>query len=193
MKTVNKIQALIIALLCSGFTNDGTWIIDSESTLSIHGATNFNKFVCAIQSYPGHDTLQYFNNHTSSELQFASNQMLIPIEKFDCGSRQISEDFRSTLKSDAYPYLKIRLIALSGDAIKANQLVDGRMDISLAGVTKRYTVKFKTGHENGDIVLSGFHPVNFSDFNLIAPEKLKGIIRVKNNLNVEFHLVLKSV
>jgi hypothetical protein len=193
MKALSKILTLILALFCSGFTNEGTWIIDANSTLTIHGATNLNTFTCSVDSYTGHDTLQYFNNYAASELQFTDNRMTIPIQKFDCGSRQISKDFRTTLKSETHPDLNIRFISLGGNSLKNQNTIDGRIDIVLAGVTKRYTVRFKTEVTNQHIVLSGVQPVNFGDFNLKAPEKLQGIIRVKEVLRVEFYLVLKPV
>jgi len=193
MKTISNIQFLIIGLFCSAFTNEGAWVIDRESKLSIHGATNVNTFTCAMESYVGHDTLHYFNNYASSELQFASNGMIIPIQNFDCGSAQISKDFRNTLKSNIYPYLQIRFISLDGNSLKTNQTINGRLDITLAGITRRYDIQFKTHLENNELTLYGMHPVNFADFKLSAPEKLVGMIRVKDELNVEFHLVLKPV
>ena len=193
MKAINKIQVLMIGLFCSAFTNEGAWVIDTESKLAIHGATNINRFTCSVDSYAGRDTLHYFNNYASSELQFNSNRMIIPIQKFDCGSVQISKDFRSALKSHLYPYLQIRFVSLGDNSVKKNQNITGRMDITLAGVTKRYDVQFKTHLENNDLILSGVHPVNFADFKLTAPEKLRGMIRVRDELKVDFHLVLKPV
>jgi hypothetical protein len=191
MKTINKIQILIIVLFCSGFYNEGTLVVDANSSLVIRGATNISRFTCSVESYGGHDTLHYFNNYVSSELQFASNRMTIPIVNFDCGSRQISRDFRETLKSDQHPHLNIRFISLSGNSIINQKQINGRMDITLAGVTRRYTVAFITSITNGDVVLSGKQAVNFADFNLKAPEKFSGMIRVRNTLYVEFYLVLK--
>src|SRR5688572_18332120 len=106
MKTVKKSMIIMIALFCSGFSNDETWVIDSESKLSIHGATNVNTFTCKLNSYTGHDTLRYFNNYATSKLQFTTNRMTIPIESFNCGAKQISKDFHKTLKSDKYPQLE---------------------------------------------------------------------------------------
>jgi hypothetical protein len=193
MKTIGKIQILIIGLFCSAFSNEGAWIIATDTKLSIHGATNINRFTCTIDSYGGHDTLHYFNNYASSEMQFVANAMIIPIRMFDCGSAQISRDFRNTLKSNLYPDLKIRFISLTGNSIKRGESIKGRMDITLAGVTRRYDINFKTLVEGRDLILSGMHPVNFGDFNLTAPEKFRGMIRVKDELKVDFHLVLKSV
>jgi hypothetical protein len=193
METLKKLIIIIITLFCSGFSNEETWVIDSESKLSIHGATNVNTFTCELSSYAGHDTLRYFNDSTAPVLQFTTNRMTIPITSFSCGTRQISKDFHETLKSDKYPHLEINFISLGNNALDNNSVVKGIVDITLAGATTRYCIRFALNSKNETIFLSGMQPVKFSDFNLKAPQKFKGLIRVQEILNVEFHLVLKAV
>ena len=193
MKAIHCITPLIVALFCCGFTKEGAWVIDTNSSLTIHGATNINTFTCSMGSYKGHDTLQYYHNSTASELQFMPNRMSIPIHHFDCGSRQISKDFRKTLKSEAFPNIDIQFISLGEKNLGDKKILCGKMDIVIAGVTRRYTLRFSNETKNGQVVLSGGQSVRFADFNLEAPEKLRGMIRVKEVLQVEFYLVLKSV
>jgi hypothetical protein len=193
MKKMKLSMIVGLALFCSAFSNVETWVIDSESTLSIHGTTNVNTFTCELNSYAGHDTLRYFNDYIASKLQFTTNRMTIPIRSFNCGASQISKDFHKTLKSDTYPQLDINFISLEDNALHNNSVVNGIVDITLAGVTTRYSIGFALFSNNGTILLSGTQPVNFSDFNLEAPRKFKGLIRVREILNVEFHLVLKAV
>ena len=193
MKRAIRLIILTTVLFISGFSNEGTWVIDSTSRLTIHGSTNVNTFTCQMGSYTGHDTLHYFKNYSANELQFTSNLMTIPVRNFDCGSKQVSKDFWDTLKSDKYPKLDINFISLQSTAVKDNSFVIGLVDITLAGVTSRYSITFGTHIENGTLLLSGNHPVNFGDFRLKAPKKLQGLIRVQEVLNVEFHLVLKEV
>ena len=186
-------MVIMIALFSSGFSNEETWVIDSKSSLSIHGATNINTFTCKLSSYAGHDTLRYFNNYTASRLEFTTNRMTIPISSFNCGAQQISKDFHKTLRSDRYPQLDINFISLESSALRNNSVVKGIVDITLAGATTRYSIQFDLNSDNGTILLSGTQPVNFSDFRLEAPRKFKGLIRVQEILNVEFYLVLKAV
>jgi hypothetical protein len=194
MKNIRWLMILTIALFCSGFTaTKDTWIIDPQSKLAIHGSTNVNTFTCEVDSYSGFDTLRYLNNLAACELQFIKNRMTIPIRKFDCGSRQISKDFWATLKSETYPQLDINFISLKNNSVEDDTFVTGTVDIRLAGVTARYNIRFQMRNSKGNVLLSGSHPVNFGDFRLRAPEKLNGLIRVKEALRVEFHLVLKSV
>jgi hypothetical protein len=186
---------LIAAAACLvGSTSDrGAWVIETESQLYIYGSTNVNSFTCKFESYKGGDTLQYTRRHSSSTLEFSSNQMTIPVHDFDCGVKQISKDFWKTLKSETYPNLHINFRSLQKISLKDKTWVDGVVDITLAGVTTRYTISYYVTVCNNSILLKGTHPVNFSDFNLLAPEKLKGLIKVNKCLEVEFNLVLKAV
>jgi hypothetical protein len=193
MKNVRKLMILMIALFCSGFSKDEAWVIDSESKLAIYGATNVNTFICMLNSYSGHDTLRYYNNPTTSKLQFTTNRMTIPIRSFNCGAAQISKDFHKTLKSDTYPHLDINFISLENSSRQNKSLVNGIVDITLAGVTTRYCIKFALRAEKGNVLLSGTRTVNFAALRVEAPQKFSGLVRVRQVLNVEFHLVLKAV
>ncbi len=169
------------------------WVIDPESQLTIYGSTNVNKFACTIDCYVGTDTLQFVRNYKAREIQFSKNQMTIPTRSFDCGSKQISKDFWKTLKSETYPHLEINFLSLQSVVMKNNSDVNGVIDITLAGVTARYTISYKVSQSRNTILLKGSHRVSFADFNLQAPQKLQGLIKVNESLDVEFNLVLKQV
>ena len=187
------IVIVAIAFLGSTYADRGSWIIDAESQLTIHGSTNVNNFTCKIDCYTGGDTLQFIKNYTSREIQFSRNRMSIPIVSFDCGTKQISKDFRKALKSEIYPQLDINFRSLQNLVVINNSCINGIVDITLAGVTARYSIRYDITLNKNIILLKGTQSVNFSDFNLEAPEKLKGLIKVDESLNVEFNLVLKEI
>ena len=194
MKQINFLMALVLALIGFGFTVEGTWIIDAESQLTIQGSTNVNEFTCKIEYCTGTDTLQYVENNSTRELRFTRSSMIVPIRSFDCGSKPISRDFWKTLKSETYPNLEINFVSLQNLYFKNNSDVKGIVEITLAGVTTRYTVCY-VAHikDNGTVLLKGMQAVNFADFNLEAPRKMRGLIKVKEALNVEFNLILKEI
>jgi hypothetical protein len=193
MKRPGMILMLAITFLSSGFSDKDIWVIDGDSRLTIHGSTNISNFVCKIDSYSGSDTLQFVKNYAACELQFSRNRMTIPIRSFDCGSRQISKDFWKTLKYETYPQLDINFRSLQNLTVENNRYINGVVDITLAGVTARYTIRYCITLDKNTILLKGTHPVNFSDFKLAAPEKLQGLIKVNEVLNVEFNLVMKEM
>jgi hypothetical protein len=194
---MNRIMTMLItvvALCGSGFTSTGIWVIDAESQLTIQGSTNVNDFTCKMEYCTGTDTLQYIEDTPISELRFTRSRMSVPVRSFDCGAKPISKDFWKTLKAATHPNLEINFISLQNIPFKNKTNVKGIVDITLAGVTTRYSICYKvTLRDNGTIVLNGIHTVNFADFQLVAPEKLKGLIKVKELLKVEFNLVLKEV
>jgi polyisoprenoid-binding protein YceI len=127
-------------------------------------------------------------------MRFTRSRMTVPVRSFDCGSKPISKDFWKTLKAETYPEMNIDFISLQNVYFKNNSHIDGVVDITLAGVTTRYTIKyFVIVKNNGTVLLQGTHAVNFSDFQLEAPKKLNGLIKVKEALKVDFNLLLKEV
>lgn len=194
MKSAQFLIAIAILALSSGFADKGIWIIDAESQLTIQGSTNVNDFICKIEYCTGTDTLQYVENKKVKELRFTRTRMTVPIRNFDCGARPISKDFWETLNAEKHPEMFIDFISLQDLFFKNNSNIHGVVDISLAGVTTRYSVKYHvTVKENGMVLLTGSRAVNFSDFQLEAPRKLNGLIKVKEVLKVNFNLVLKEI
>jgi hypothetical protein len=195
MRTLRKLLLLsALALICSSFTEQGTWIIDPGSRLSIHGSTNVNSFKCALSRYNSADTLEYVANDEAIIMKFSKNRMSIPVKGFSCGSTQITKDFLRTLKSETYPTLEIFFRSFKKNLIRDNSYIDGVVDITLAGTTKRYTIRyFAKLPQPGTIELKGVQLVNFSDFRLDPPQKMMGLIQVQDCLEVEFDLTLKAL
>jgi hypothetical protein len=194
MKTQQLILVFVILLLNSGFSEEGKWVIDPESRLTIYGTTNINKFACSVDCYSTTDTLEYIRKTKTSELQFSKNNMIIAIRNFDCGNKQITRDFYETLKSKEYPELQIRFRSFQHLPTNHKSFIDGTVDITLAGVTRQYVVKYVASiPTQGTLQLLGNQEVNFSDFNLKAPQKMMGLIKVQEGLRVEFNLTLKSI
>ncbi|HEU5146407.1 MAG TPA: YceI family protein [Chryseosolibacter sp.] len=194
---MNRIMAIIIAglsLAGTGLAPEGIWIVDAQSHLTIHGSTNVNNFSCKMQYCTGTDTLQYVECHSARELRFTRSLMTVPIRSFDCGAKPISKDFWKTLRSETHPNLQINFISLQNLTFRDKSNIKGVVDITLAGSTTRYTIGYQaTINRNGDVLLKGAHTVNFADFGLAAPQKMKGLIKVKEGLRVEFNLVLKQI
>jgi hypothetical protein len=183
---------LLIALTATSLIQEhGKWVIDYNSQLLIHGQTNVNSFTCLISCYNSTDTLNYQINQQSKELAFDKNIMVVPIYNFNCGNNLITKDFRTTVKAEHYPYLTISFVSLEQNS--ESSINNGTLDIALAGVTKRVAVKF-TQRKNGDFLqLSGNHSVCFTDFELQAPERMLGLVKVQKDLRVEFKLLIRPI
>ena len=171
------------------------WVVERNSSLNIQGATNINSFQCDVTEYLKPDTLVYTKNDATKKLSFTNSCLVIDIKRFDCHNKFITEDFRSALKADETPNLKILFLTIDQFSNSYNnQIVKGIVDIELAHKVKRaeinYTVKSLPGNR---IQMDGSQVFTFSDFNLKAPKKLAGLIRTKDQIKVNFQLFFKAI
>ncbi|HET9824422.1 MAG TPA: hypothetical protein VFP87_03765 [Chitinophagaceae bacterium] len=171
------------------------WVVEKNSSLNIQGETNINSFQCDVTEYLKADTLVYIKNDATKKLSFTNSCLSIDIKRFDCHNKYITEDFRTALKADENPSLKIVFLTIDQFSnASTNEVVKGVVDIQLARVSKRaeieYTVKTLPGNR---IQMNGSHIFYFSDFNLKAPKKLAGLIRTRDQIKVNFQLFFKSI
>ena len=172
------------------------WVIDATSQLIIHGNTNVNRFTCALTCYNGYDTLEFVLRDESCELIFSHHAMIIPVNDFECGSKQITSDFLETMKATKHPYIHVRFLSLAAEesTLHKGGTVNGKVAITIAGITKKYELAYAIPQASSQqIRLKGIQEVCFSDFNLSPPEKLFGLIQVQQDLKVEFILHLRPV
>ena len=192
----------IIFVLNAGFAQHAVrnmslarWVIEKNSSLNIQGETNINTFQCDVTEYLRPDTLVCAKNEMTKKLYFTNNGLCIDVRRFDCHNKFITEDFRSALKADQNPNLKILFVTIDEfQANGGNQTVRGTVIIELARAVKQvdidYTIKTLSGNR---IQMNGSHVFSFSDFNLKAPKKLAGLIRTKDKIKVNFQLFFKSI
>lgn len=169
-------------------------IVQPASQLVINGNTNVNSFRCAIPKYVGIDTLVLQEGGKNVRPVFTKGSVSLDASSFNCGLAVMSSDFRKTINSKKYPAIIIDFISFERTPTysKTQEAFKGIIKISLAGVTKLFemdcTIEAKS---SGLIHLKGGRDFQFSDFNLAPPKHMLGLVKVEQNLNVGFHLVLK--
>lgn len=105
----------------------------------------------------------------------------------------VYHDFRKTINSEKYPAIVIDFISFERNpSYRGEEKFKGSLKISLAGVTRQFevncTIETRPG---GQIHLKGGREFTFADFGLVPPSRMMGTIKVQEELNVKFHLVLK--
>ena len=182
------------AFLLSDATLVHRLIVLPASKLSIDGKTNVNAFTCAIAKYSGTDTLVLHEGGRNVRPVFVKGSVGLDASTFDCGMAIMTSDFRKTVKSDEYPAILIDFISFERTPRYAQQEENfkGILKISLAGITKLFEVDCSIeAKEDGMIHLKGERNFTFADFGLKPPSRMMGTIKVKQDLTVKFHLVLK--
>ncbi|MCX6206480.1 MAG: YceI family protein [Bacteroidetes bacterium] len=190
--------AILLLLLLSGFNppdNKAVWVVLQGSSLSVNGTTNINTFQCDINNYSLPDTLTLIKSVPKGQLLPMNGKLSLEIEAFDCHNRMMTADLRKTLKAKTYPMLIVKFISINSfPDFKNPTKISGLVDISLSGVNKRFEINYVfTGDEKQDVHLKGNQKIHFSDFNLVPPSKLGGVIKANDELLVEFKLHLKPI
>jgi len=171
------------------------WVVSENSTLSVNGTTNINKFSCDILAYDQTDTLLVTRNKTNKEIAL-SGIVNLGIESFDCHNIMMTHDLRKTLKAKQFPKLRIRFLSLNKlpNLTLQPELITGLVNIELAGASKRFEVNYHIYVDGQNVIhLLGLRDINFTDFNLEPPTKLGGMIRTEDKLVVNFHLKIKAI
>lgn len=169
------------------------WAVNENSSLSVNGSTNINKFTCDIPTYGQTDTLTLVKGNRDVAL---TGNIGLAIQSFDCHNSMMTRDLRKTLKEKEFPKLYIRFMSLSEfpQLAAEPQAITGWVNIELAGVSKHFQINYKVSMDAQKVIhLLGSQNINFSDFSLTPPRKLGGMIKTNDQLRVEFHLKMKSI
>ena len=172
------------------------WTIEKSSRLSVKGQSNVNTFSCDINGYYVPDTIVGSNNGPADKPVKLTGSMTLEIFRFDCHSRMITNDLRKTLKAEQHPTMTIRFLSLERIPVFLGNtdLLKGWVEIQLAGQCKRFEILYSFVRAAPDtIILNGAKTFAFSDFKLVPPKKLAGIIQIKDEFNVNFRLTLNAL
>ena len=175
-----------------------SWIVQKSSTLSIHGRTNINRFACGVTEYAEADTITFLAEGCRGQVRGIPlcGVLRINIADFDCRNRAMTGEFKKTLQYRQFPQLKITFINLERmPAFGArSETLKGLVSIELAGNSKQVEMDYTTSREDaGSVQLTGSRQLCFSDFGLLPPQKMGGLIKVNDVLDVQFVLCLQRM
>jgi len=193
--------------LCAGFATGtvtsptkekSSWIVQKSSSLSINGRTNINHFSCAVAQYSEPDTITFQNDGCRGKSGgIPLNGVLhVNIVDFDCRNRTMTGEFKKTLLYKQYPQLKIIFLNLERmpGFTSQSETLKGQVFIELAGVSKQFEMGYTSNREDPETVqLTGSRQLCFSDFGLQPPQKMGGLVRVNETLDVRFILCLRRI
>ncbi|MBC7866934.1 MAG: YceI family protein [Gloeobacteraceae cyanobacterium ES-bin-316] len=182
---------MCISLSTVGQNRMVKWAVQKNSTLNVKGSSNVNNFSCNVTSLAGYDTIVVMDGPTRP--MALKGAISVDVLSFDCHNSLIRKDLRKTLKVEQYPKMVIRFLTLKSMPFLTDRTehVNGWVEVELAGVKKifelNYTFRRVAG---GCIILKGGRKFCFSDFNLVPPRKLGGLVKIRDDFDVSFELGL---
>lgn len=147
-----------------------------ENYVQINGSTNVSTFRCINNKFRADAGVYTFSEKNLPNI-------ILKITDFDCGNRLMTKDFQKILYAEKYPEMTIRFVSF----IRNQKNFSAVVEVKMMNQSKRYNIDF--GVENNRLI--GRKNVKFSDFNIIPPKKMGGMIVVKDDLNLIFCLSTK--
>lgn len=166
------------------------------SSIIIHGKTNVNKFKCGLDQQALNDSIIVKNIWSNKQLDFEGLRLIYNIEDFECGLKLMDADFQKLLRSDEEPFLLLQLNSITlypeNDAFEELD-VDAEVEIILAGVQRRITIpRVKVfNHSSAHMTLKGKKNLQMTEFELDPPTKFLGMIKVTDEIKIEFEIAMK--
>nr|WP_315174384.1 hypothetical protein [uncultured Flavobacterium sp.] len=149
-------------------------LIINKIEINITGLSTVGKYNCSTTFFKK-DTI-VFNVANKNCIKAE-----IPMVKFDCGNRIMTKDLQATVKTTQFPssFVTITDIKAYGNNYKCN------LNFLITNKTLRYKDFILTKDNNK---LQGAIALNFSDIGLVPPVKMGGLIKVKDEIAVNFSL-----
>jgi hypothetical protein len=121
-------------------------------------------------------------------------RIMVPIRDFKCKNQFVYKDFLTLLKAEYFPYLEIAIPQNPCIITPANGsgiLKD--VSVSVAGVIKKYDINCRIENaENENEILLGTSRIRLTDFGIEPPVKFSGLVKVKDEIIVNFGFCLKN-
>jgi polyisoprenoid-binding protein YceI len=170
------------------------WKVNAASNESpanyvyISGETNINCFECRYTKNKNDNLYQDFQlNH--DKISGESVKAEIPVSQFECSNEIMYNDFRKLLNADEYPYIRIEIdpSQIKSPLPGKSSNSDLKVSITIASITKVQPVSCRiTNPGNNTISISGITTINIIDFHLEPPVKFLGLVRVKDEVRINF-------
>lgn len=153
-----------------------TMILAQENFVKINGSTNVSSFQFINSKFRNDRGAYSFSEKNLPNI-------ILKVSDFDCKNKIMVKDFQKILNSEKYPEMTIRFINLTKNQTNLIAVIE----VKMMNQSKRYHVEFNI--QNNKLI--GRKNLKFSDFNIIPPKKMGGMIVVKDDLDLILSLATR--
>lgn len=173
--------------------NEYLLAMDDISNLVIKVTSNVNEFTCRLNSTSPGDTIDLNLEWEESQVKFNDAEIFFPVEGFNCNHQAMTTDFRETLNAESYPFLQLSVekVFINPDFPEV-PTVQAEVTFTISGVSVRKSIVFTQINLEGNLLsFRGEKKIMMTEFGLLPPKALFGLIQVNDALEVEFDLAFR--
>jgi polyisoprenoid-binding protein YceI len=199
MKANFKTTLLALAIVLPA---SGAWsvanellVLQPQSRLWIDGTSTVRSFSCkagevnAVVEASGANAISTL---LTGDKGVKTVRVTVPAERMDCGNGTMNDHMKKALKVTESPPITFPLtdydVTRNADGIAGT--ITGTLD--LGGVTKSISFEATGKPEGGMLRVDGAYDLRMTDYGLKPPSLMFGRIKVRENVKVNFDLLLKS-
>jgi len=193
---MKNLLLLVVFILSNSFTEfpatkkEYTFKVMSNSYIIINGSSNVNKFGCKVLKPLQTKPLKAFI--TSNYKVDLDGAIRVKVDEFDCENNILNRDLRKTLKAATHPYMTVYFKSLDQIPFtEGEDTINGTIVIELAGTAKEFKIPLSFIKKGNLYQMKGNKSFTFSDFKLLPPKKVGGLIKVKDEFKAIFMLSLQ--
>ncbi len=155
---------------------------ENSNYISIQGSSNVNEF----QFISSSSNITEYLSETDTNPQYRN--IRIAVDGFSAENKKMVQDFREMVNAEEYPYIGISIERRElADFEETSGMTNFSTIITIAGVSQEYTVPCEVfSRLNSGYSLNGSFSVKLTDFEIDPPEKLLGLIKVNNEVFINF-------
>lgn len=172
---------IIIPLFYSFATVPAGGDNNAANYISIRGSSNVNEFKL-VNKHPLNGQKGTFDK----DQQFRN--IKIPVEGFTAENKRMVDDFRKMVNAGENPYIQIALQKRElADFEETSGMTNFNTIITIAGTSQKYVIPLEIIPElHSGYTVKGSFSLELTDFGIQPPEKLFGLVKVKNDVFITF-------
>lgn len=156
----------------------------SNSYVEIHGTTNVNSFNCSYNAKLPENDFEVSLIKKGNAIEIEHEALFLKVLNFKCPNSQMTHDLHDLLEYEDYPFIIFQLKKITNKNI-------AHIMIEMAGEKKDYTVKVENSLQGTQLICRATMQLCITDFGLEPPEKFFGMVKVNENIEVEFKIDMK--
>jgi len=157
-----------------------------NSFLVIRGESNVNRFSFTFKN-PSTDKV----GNPDFNLKWNGTELFIPVREFEASNPHMYKDFLQQMQESRYPYISIRFIDFSSEELADyTGYLKYMVGITIAGITREYAIDCEIVSCGDNFTIRGSESLKLTDFNIPPPQKLNGLIKVRDEISVSFSLII---
>lgn len=161
------------------------------SQLRIEGQTNVNCFSFDYDPNLLNNEICIATKEYKEKMQFDEACLNLSIKGFDSGNRIMNEDLYKLLNASDNPFISISIISVNPDMEMENDSIEVNTKIKLNGIENRHSLKIHPNQSDENLFFKGSTRIKLDHYKIQAPSKFFGMVKVKNDLEIQLNLKLK--